>query len=254
MVEPDITQIEADTSDQLEPPPPKRIDPEIEAMKAQLELLKAERPKKEEEAEKQARLEKIWKDAEDAFERRMDAMRKAQEEAVMEIEKARIEAEKAARERREAEKKVEEERVILHVGAMARAEGEFEAEARARAKAAATGRERAEVILEAAREARKAAEKQATEEMESRKRLKTRQVEEIERVIREMEEEDTRREVAQAKGKADAQMTTKLDTSQKKVEAKRDAARVEEATTNEEDGGNGHLTIQAGSHSPSPAP
>ena len=92
------------------PPAKKTPDPELEAMKAQLELFKAERAKKE-EAEKQAMIEeKIRKDAEDAFERRMDAMRRAQEEAKKEIEKAKIEAEKAARERIEAEKKAEEER------------------------------------------------------------------------------------------------------------------------------------------------
>ncbi|KAH7242650.1 hypothetical protein BKA59DRAFT_546922 [Fusarium tricinctum] len=97
-----------------------RLETDIAALKV-MEEEEAQKTEKQKEAEQQIR-----KEAEEAFSRRMEYMRIAQEEAKKEIEKDRLEAEMAARGR------MEEEQVREHALAMARAEElariKFEAE------------------------------------------------------------------------------------------------------------------------------
>ncbi|KUI52761.1 hypothetical protein VP1G_00071 [Cytospora mali] len=160
------------------PPAEEKPNPEIEAMKAQLAALQAER-KAQEEAAKQADIEKkIRQDAEKAFVLRMEEMKKAQEEAKKEIELAKIEAEKAARERIEEERKAEAERQRQHAEMMARAEREArERIEKERKEEAERARQHAEAMAKAEREAKekyeaalKAEEERKEKEAEERKR------------------------------------------------------------------------------------
>ncbi|RSL91798.1 hypothetical protein CEP51_000020 [Fusarium floridanum] len=166
------------------PPVPREKDPEkirlaakIAEFKAIEEKLKAEEKQRELEAQ-------IRKEAEDAFARRMQAMRDAQEKAKKEIEEARLEAEKAARERMEAERKAEGERSQEQAEAMAAAEEKarlrFEAEMKvaemrrqAEAEARAKVEEEARLKFEAAaKAAAEAAEMQRKAEAEEKVRLR----------------------------------------------------------------------------------
>ncbi|KAI9158777.1 kinetoplast-associated protein KAP [Paramyrothecium foliicola] len=161
-----------------EPPPPDpeklRLEAELAAFKAKQEEAKAAALQAEREAQ-------IRKDAEDAFQRRMEDLRRAQEEAKIEIEKAKAEAERAARERIEAERKAEEERARQHAEAMQRAEEKarmkFEAdlkeaeerrkrEEEARARAEEAARLRLEEAYRKEAEAKAEAERKAAEEAE----------------------------------------------------------------------------------------
>ncbi|KAF4965697.1 hypothetical protein FSARC_6537 [Fusarium sarcochroum] len=125
----------------------------------------------------------IRKEAEEAFQRRMEDLRLAQEESKKEIERARIEAEKAARERMEAERKAEEQRARKHALAMAEAEekarfkfeaelkvtesrGMNEAEEQDMKEAEELARVRFEKALQEEMEAKQAAAKQAQQEAE----------------------------------------------------------------------------------------
>jgi len=74
------------------PRPESKPDPEMERIKAQLELLQKEKDQKEAAAKQRAYEDKIRKDAEEAFTQRMEEMRKAQEEAKKEIERAKADA------------------------------------------------------------------------------------------------------------------------------------------------------------------
>ncbi|KAH8887919.1 hypothetical protein GQ53DRAFT_844011 [Thozetella sp. PMI_491] len=165
---------------------PSYPDHEVEGLRSQLKKLLDEKAKQEEQ-KRQAEIEaKAQRDAELLFQRRMDEMHQAQEEAKREIEKAKAEAERAARERIEAERNTEEERRRLHEEAMKKAErdardkleGEMrvmeaqkkkEAEAAALAEAAA--KSKIDAAIKAAQEAKEEAEKKAREELEWRKTL-----------------------------------------------------------------------------------
>lgn len=125
---PPATEVGAPAS--APPPEEKKPDPELERVKAQLELMQIERKKAEEARERAEAERKIREDAEREFKNRMEAMKLAQAEAQKEIELARIAAEHAARERIEEERKAEEERKRI--------------EAEMRAQAAREERERIE--------------------------------------------------------------------------------------------------------------
>jgi len=209
------------------PPPDKKPDPEMEKIKAQLELLQAEKSKKD-EAEKQAAIEtKIRKDAEEAFQRRMDEMKKAQEEAKKEIEKAKADAERAARDRIEAERKAEEDRRKAHDLQMKRLEQEardkLDAERRADeekkkrdAEVAAIAEAALKAKIEAAEAAAKAkVEKAIKEEAEARALAKKKEEEEA-AWRKKLEEE--------AKLKAELDARNKIEAEKKKAEEEAAAA------------------------------
>ena len=199
------------------PAPPEKKDPVVEAMKAELELFKKDQAKKA-AAEAQKELEeKIRRDTEAAIQRRLEDVRKAQEDAQKEIAKAKIEAERAARQKLEDERKAEEERRRQHEEAMKRAErdardkmeAEFKAmeerkkrEAEAAAAAEAAAKIKIETAMRMEAEAKAAAEKKAAEEVEWRKKLE-----------------------AEAKLKAEIEAREKLE---KEVQAAADAKKAEE--------------------------
>ncbi|KAI1391175.1 uncharacterized protein F4822DRAFT_176617 [Hypoxylon trugodes] len=179
------------------PPEPPKEDPEKEAMKKKLAEIEAEAKRKEEEAKQKELEAQIRKEAELAFQRKMEQMKRdeevraeerrlALERAKKEIDDARKEAEKAAREAIEQERKAEAERARKEAEAIAQAERSArdkleaerkaeaerqrrEAEAAARAEAAAQLKLQAAIRAEA--EAKEAAAKKAAEEAEQRKRF-----------------------------------------------------------------------------------
>lgn len=190
-----------------EPPPPPP-DPEKELMKQQLAEIKAEQERKAAEAKQQALEAKIREEAELAFQRKMEQMRRdeeiraeerrqALEKAQREIEEAKKEAERATKEAIEAERRAEAERQkkqaearAKEAEAIARAEKDarekYEAERRAEQKAeeerkkkeaeAAAAAEAAalaklQAAIQAEAQAKEAAAKKAAEEAEWRKRL-----------------------------------------------------------------------------------
>ena len=77
-----------------------RLEAEIRAYKKVQEDFKAAELQQEREAQ-------IRKDAEDAFQRRLDAMQRAKQDAEKEIERARIEAERTVREKMQAERQAQ---------------------------------------------------------------------------------------------------------------------------------------------------
>jgi len=99
--------MESDTSDKI---PPRSESPTVEQMKLQLEDFKRSQAKQEDEERQKEREMNIRRGAEEAFHRRMEELRRAQEEAKAEIDRARIEAEKAAREKLEKELEKEHEK------------------------------------------------------------------------------------------------------------------------------------------------
>jgi hypothetical protein len=166
---PPPTEVPAPAATAVPPPPTKSTDPEVEAMKAKLELFEKERQREEDEKRRKEIEEKIRRDTEEALQRRMQDIRKTQEEAKKEIEKAKADAERAARERIEAERKAEEERQRLHIEAMARAERDAREKIEAEMKAAEDQKKR-EAEAEAAVEARiKAGVEEAIKAMEDAK-------------------------------------------------------------------------------------
>ncbi|KAK0652448.1 hypothetical protein B0T16DRAFT_454814 [Cercophora newfieldiana] len=92
------------------PPAPTRPDPEKEQMRLQLEAVKRAQAKVEEDERFREREMRIRRDAEESFHSRMEAMRRAQEEAIAEIERAKLEAERTAREKLEQELRAQERR------------------------------------------------------------------------------------------------------------------------------------------------
>lgn len=91
----------------------EKPNPQMEAMKRQLELLQLERKQQEERKERARYEQSIRDDAERAFKIRMEEMQRAQEEARKEVELAKTAAETAARERIEEERNAKKEREIL---------------------------------------------------------------------------------------------------------------------------------------------
>ncbi|CAG9982116.1 unnamed protein product [Clonostachys byssicola] len=165
-----------------DPPPPDpeklKLEAEIRAYKAAQEQAKA--------AERQRELEaQIRKDAEGAFQRRMDDMRKAQEDAKREIGRAKAEAERAMRERVEAEAQAQEERRKAHAELVQKVEqdtrrrlqAELEAseemrrqEAKQREEIENTALRRAQAMLKAEEDAKMLAEKAEAERAEAMKK------------------------------------------------------------------------------------
>ncbi len=88
-------------------PTAKRPDPEIEKIKAQLELLEGVKKNKEEAIRQKEHEDNIRRDAVEAFQKRSQEMKMAQEEAKKEVEKARASAEHAARKEFEALREAE---------------------------------------------------------------------------------------------------------------------------------------------------
>ncbi|KLU87340.1 hypothetical protein MAPG_06340 [Magnaporthiopsis poae ATCC 64411] len=93
------------------PPPPPPPDPLLEALRDQIDALKAEKASQKAAAEQAAIEDGIRQEVEEAFKRRMEDMKVAQEEA---IEKAKVDSERATRERLETERKAEAERQRQH--------------------------------------------------------------------------------------------------------------------------------------------
>ncbi|KAM7203724.1 hypothetical protein V8F33_002039 [Rhypophila sp. PSN 637] len=194
------------------PPAPveKKPDPEVEAMKMQLQQFKMEQQKKVEEEKQREREEEVRRRAQEEMERMYEQKRRMAEQMRIEQEKARAIADREARERLERERKEEEERRRKQQEELERVKREardkYEAEQREkeeRAKREAEERARLEAEaaakIEAARreereklekeaEARRIAEKKAAEEMEARKKReeeeKARQKEEFAMLLR----------------------------------------------------------------------
>ncbi|KAK3333357.1 hypothetical protein B0T19DRAFT_440122 [Cercophora scortea] len=162
---------------------------EEEAAKAAAEKLAAEKAAAETAAAEKAAAEKAAAEkaaaekaaAEKAAAEKLAAEKKAAEEAEA---KAKIEAEAKAKAEAEAKAKAEAE-----AKAKAEAEAKAKVEAEAKAKAEAEAQAKAEAEAKTAAEAEAAKKSTGTQETED---------EEMERMIREMEEEDARREKEQA--------------------------------------------------------
>ncbi|KAL0944078.1 kinetoplast-associated protein kap [Colletotrichum truncatum] len=224
------------------PPSPPKPDPEKIKLQEQIELFKAEQARKEEAERRRELEEKIRKDAEDAIARRMEEMRKAQEEARRDIERAKKEAERAAREAIEAERKAEEQRQKLHQEAMARAEREAReryeaelkaqaeakaAEAKARADAEAAAQLKFELAIKAQEDARIAAEKKAIEAAAAKAKYEADMKAEAEREAREKlaAEKKAAEDAAAAKAKYEAEMKEKAEReAREKIAAEKKAA------------------------------
>lgn len=116
------------SSDRRVPSLVEKPDPQMEAMRRQLELLHLERKQQEEKKERARYEQSIRDDAERAFKIRMEEMQRAQEEARKEVELAKTAAERAARERIEEERNAEKERQML----LAKITSEAEEEVRQR--------------------------------------------------------------------------------------------------------------------------
>lgn len=115
------------------------LDLDILLMKKELEQLRKEKRMKEEKQREADMKKKIREETEASFTSKMEAMKKAQAEAQVEIERAKKQAMEVAREALEAERKAEEEKRRLRDEEMARVERaareKFEAEMKARAEA-----------------------------------------------------------------------------------------------------------------------
>ncbi|KAF9881307.1 kinetoplast-associated protein kap [Colletotrichum karsti] len=224
------------------PPSPPKPDPEKIKLQEQLEAFKAEQARKEEAERRRELEEKIRKDTEDAIARRMEEMRKAQEEAKREIERAKKEAEQAAREAIELERKAEEEREKRHKEAMARAEREARekyeaemraqaaakaAEAKARAEAEAAAQLKLELAIKAQEDARIAAEKKAAEDAAAKAKYEADMKAQAEKEARDKiaAEKKAAEEAAAAKAKYEAEMKEKAEKEARdKIEAEKKAA------------------------------
>ncbi|KAF6827421.1 kinetoplast-associated protein kap [Colletotrichum plurivorum] len=224
------------------PPSPPKPDPETVKLQQQLELFKAEKARQEEADRRKELEEKIRKDAEEAIARRMEDMRKAQDDARKEIERAKAEAEKAAREAIEAERKAEEQRQKLQQEALARAEREARekmerelkaeaerkaAEAKAKAEAEAAAELKLKLAIQAVEDQRIAAEKKAKEEAEARAKYEAEMKEKAEREARDKiaAEKKAAEEAAAAKAKYEAEMKEKAEREARdKIAAEKKAA------------------------------
>ncbi|KAJ6442076.1 CCR4-Not complex component, Not1 [Purpureocillium lavendulum] len=122
---------------------------------AEFKALKAEKAKMEESTKMRERDDRIRLETEMTVMKRMDELKRAQEEAKNEIAKARAEAERAAREKIEAERRAEEERMKQQAEVMQRAEASamsrFRAEMRAAEERRKREQEERETIEEAVR-------------------------------------------------------------------------------------------------------
>ncbi|VUC26958.1 unnamed protein product [Clonostachys rosea] len=187
---------------ETDPPPPDpeklRLQAELKAFKAAQEQAKATERQRELEAQ-------IRKDAEHAFQRRMEDMRKAQEEAKREIEKAREEAERAMRERVEAEAQAQEERRKAHAELVQKVEqdtrrrlqAELEAseemrrrEAKQREEIEDTALRRAQAMLKAEEDAKMLAEKAERERAEAMKKTLMEELQQLQVIEHERLEEE----------------------------------------------------------------
>ncbi|KAM0402771.1 hypothetical protein ACHAPZ_004262 [Fusarium culmorum] len=110
----------------------KLLDKVVATYEAESDAHEEEQRRQKEKQNRQEEDSLIRKEAEEAFQRRMEDMRLAQEEAKREIEKARLEAEKAATEMVEEKQKAEQRRQKDQADAIAAAKEterrEFEAE------------------------------------------------------------------------------------------------------------------------------
>jgi hypothetical protein len=132
----------------------KMLQGVVEAYKAQERATQAEQRQREVEAN-------IRQEAETAFQRRMEDMRLAQEEAKRDIEKARIEAEQAAREKIQAEQEEKQRRAREHAQTMA----EAEEKARLRFEAEWKAKEERMAVEEQARRTRETGKARTVEEV-----------------------------------------------------------------------------------------
>lgn len=183
-------------------PVPKE-DPEKIRLEAELAAMKAQEEKAK-QAAKQAEIEaQIRKDAEEAFKRRMEDMRIAQEEARKEIERAKEEAERAVRERIEAEKKAEAERARQQAEALQRAEENARIKFEADQKAAEERRKREEEDRKRAEEAARIRLEAAIKAEEAAKAAAAQKAAEEAARIKQIEEDAKRKAEADAAAKAE---------------------------------------------------
>ena len=160
-------------------------DPAKIKLEAELQALKLEQQKKEDEEKRRLFEEEIRRKTEEEYKIREEARRKAMEDAKKEFERAKAEAERQAREKLDAERKQEAEKAKAHAEMMARIQREakekYEAEVKAaeerkkaeelaRVEAEAAARRKFEEKLKADAEAEAAAEKKAAEEAEAKKK------------------------------------------------------------------------------------
>ncbi|KAI1776091.1 hypothetical protein F4818DRAFT_457618 [Hypoxylon cercidicola] len=220
------------------PEPPKE-DPEKEAMKKRLAEIEAERKKAEAEAKRKEIEAQIRKEAELAFQRQMEQMKRDEEvraeerriaevKAKEQIESIKKEAQRVAQESIELEKKAAAERAKKEAEAIAKAErsarDKLEAERKAEeerkkreaetiALIEAQAKAKVEAAVKADAIAKAAAQKKLEEEIEWRKK---------------MEEEAKAKAELEARKKVEAEEAAKAAAAKKAAEEAAERKRIEE--------------------------